>query len=39
MAVIGRKASFAERANFVAHALVWHRAKPFLNFLPSVKLV
>jgi hypothetical protein len=35
MTVIGRKAVFAERANFAAHALLWHRATPFLKFLPS----
>lgn len=39
MTVIGRKAFFTERANFAAQALVWHRAKPFLQLMLSVKWV
>jgi hypothetical protein len=39
VAVIGRKAVFAERANFTTRSLGWHSAEPFLKLMLSVKLV
>jgi hypothetical protein len=39
VAVIGRKAVFAERANLATRSLDWHSAKPFLKSILSVMLV
>jgi len=37
--IVGRKAVFAERANFASRSLGWHSAEPFLKLMLSVKLV
>ena len=37
--IVGQKAVFAERANFMSRSLAWHSAESFLRLMLSVKVV